>query len=173
MPLLDQNGLRNDVYIRSVDGEAQPVSHALIPWVNLHIALSQRRNDQHIGTEVLNTLKASEIRPVQVQLSLIAISFPAFNDGRGFSVAKQLRNNGFSGIIRAVGPLIADQFAYALACGFDEIELPDAVAARQPVAHWLSALGAISSTYQRGYGHAGSILDQRRTARLAAAKRPA
>jgi uncharacterized protein (DUF934 family) len=168
MPLLDRTGLRDDVYARAADGEAWPSGHVIVQWVDLPEALARRGRDQRIGVEVPNTVKASEIRLVQRQLSLIAIRFPAFNDGRGFSLAKQLRNNGFGGAIRAVGPLIADQFAYALACGFDEIELPESVAARQPVAHWLSALGSISRSYQRGYGDAGNILDQRRAARLSA-----
>ncbi len=58
--------------------------------------------------------------------------FPSFSDGRGLSLAKRLRRAGFKGTLRASGPLIADQFREALDCGFDEIELPDAMAARQP-----------------------------------------
>lgn len=170
MPLLDRKGLRDDFYVRAADGEVSPVSHLIVPWIDLPEALSRRGRDQRIGVEVPNTVKASELRLVQRQLSLVAIRFPAFSDGRGFSLARQLRNNGFSGVIRAVGPLIADQFAYALACGFDEIDLPEAVAARQPVEQWLAALGSITRTYQRGYGDAGNILDQRRAARLAASK---
>ena len=56
--------------------------------------------------------------------------------------------------------------AYAIACGFDEVELPEASAARQPVEQWVNALGQISHGYQRGYGDSGNILDRRRSARL-------
>ena len=90
-------------------------------------------------------------------------------DGRGFSLARQIRRAGFAGEIRASGPLIADQFAYALSCGFDTIELPEANAARQPVPQWLHARDSFSATYQRGYGESGrNVLDQRRAARAAA-----
>lgn len=171
MPLLDRNGLREDVYVRATEAEIAGASHAIVAWDVLPESLTRRHRDQRIGVEVPNTVKASELRLVQRQLSLVAIRFPAFGDGRGFSLARQLRNNGYGGQIRAVGPLIADQFAYALASGFDEIELPDAMAARQPVEQWLTALGSISRTYQRGYGDKGNILDQRRAARLAAAGR--
>ena len=51
-------------------------------------------------------------------------------------------------------------------CGFDEVELPEASAARQPVEQWTRALGQISHGYQRGYGDSGNILDRRRSARL-------
>jgi uncharacterized protein (DUF934 family) len=168
MPLLDRQGLRVDLYVRAESAEPSGASHVIVPWQDLPAALASRRPDQRIGVDVPNSVKAAEIRLMQSQLSLVAILFPSHADGRGFSLARQLRNGGFTGVVRAVGPLIADQFAHALACGFDEIELPEALAARQPVEQWLKALGAISRTYQRGYGDAGNILDQRRVARLAA-----
>src|SRR5690606_10237684 len=98
--------------------------------------------------------------------ALIAIGFPAYSDGRGFSLARQLRRAGFTGRLRASGPLIVDQFAYALFCGFDEIALPASSAGRQPAEQWQRALGQVGARYQRGYGDGGSILDQRRAKRL-------
>jgi uncharacterized protein (DUF934 family) len=44
---------------------------------------------------------------------------------------------GYKGRLRAAGPLIADQFRFARRVGFDEVELPDEVAQRQPEAQWL------------------------------------
>jgi len=89
-------------------------------------------------------------------------AFPAFNDGRGFSIAKRLRHLGFTRTLRATGPLIADQYAYAKACGFDEIDLPETLAQRQTADQWLKAANAISLSYQRGYHRPVTILDQRR-----------
>ena len=43
---------------------------------------------------------------------------------------------GYAGRLRAAGPLIADQFRMARRVGFDEVELPDALAERQPEAQW-------------------------------------
>ena len=60
---------------------------------------------------------------------------------------------------------IADQFADALACGFDEVDLPETMANRQPVQQWLEAKDAMSVHYQTGYGAARSILQQRLAAR--------
>jgi uncharacterized protein (DUF934 family) len=165
MPLLDRNGAAVDRYVRVGLEDLARESHALVAWADAAGALARRARDQTIGVEVDNAIRAAELQLVQRQLSLIAIHFPSFADGRGFSLAKQLRNAGYSGTLRAVGPLIADQFAYALACGFDEVELSEEVAARQPVGQWLEALASITRGYQRGYGDAGNILDRRRVAR--------
>ncbi len=71
-------------------------------------------------------------------------------------------------MLRASGPLIADQFPQALACGFDEVEIPPASAARQPVEQWLAALSRISLAYQRDYA-LGEKISERRRARTAGA----
>jgi uncharacterized protein (DUF934 family) len=44
---------------------------------------------------------------------------------------------GYRGRLRAHGPLIADQYAMARRSGFDEVEIPDDLAARQPEDQWL------------------------------------
>jgi len=53
------------------------------------------------------------------QLSLIAINFPVFTDGRGFSYGRELRERGFKGELRACGHFIRDQMTYLHRCGFD------------------------------------------------------
>ncbi|MFN4153594.1 MAG: DUF934 domain-containing protein [Paracoccaceae bacterium] len=70
-------------------------------------------------------------------LSLIRISFPAFSDGRAFTVARRLRMLGYTGELRATGPVIADQYAMARRVGFDSVEIPDDLAERQPAAQWV------------------------------------
>lgn len=70
------------------------------------------------------------------QLRLIVLCFDSFADGRGFSMAAQLRRLGYGGHLRARGPLLVDQFRAALRCGFDDIEIPQALAARMPAAQW-------------------------------------
>jgi uncharacterized protein (DUF934 family) len=60
------------------------------------------------------------------QLALIAIEFPKFADGRGFSTARLLRERyGYSGEIRAVGTYLPDQIYYLRRCGFDAFEVSD------------------------------------------------
>lgn len=168
MLLLDRTGTKTDVWTRSEGAAIDNLSHALIDWEALPEALRQKARDQRIGVSVPNHIRIAELKLVLRQLSLVSVAFPAFSDGRGFSLAKLIRNHGFTGTLRASGPLIADQFAYALSCGFDEIELPETSAARQPVEQWLGAADRISHGYQRGYGDNRNILDQRRAARAAA-----
>jgi uncharacterized protein (DUF934 family) len=70
-------------------------------------------------------------------LHLICVAFPAFSDGRAFTIARRLRMMGYAGRLRAVGPVIADQYTMVRRVGFDEVEIPDDLAARQPEAQWL------------------------------------
>lgn len=70
--------------------------------------------------------------------ALIAIEFPVFSDGRGFSLARLLRDMGYEGRLRAVGRLIADQYAMARRVGFDEVEVAPDIADRQPQDQWLA-----------------------------------
>jgi uncharacterized protein (DUF934 family) len=67
----------------------------------------------------------------------VRVAFPDAGDGRGFSIARQLRLMGYRGRLRAAGHVIADQYAMARRAGFDEVEISDALAARQPEAQWL------------------------------------
>lgn len=69
-------------------------------------------------------------------LRLIRVSFPAFSDGRAFTIARRLRMMGYRGELRALGPVIADQYAMARRVGFDSVEIPDDLAARQPEEQW-------------------------------------
>ena len=53
------------------------------------------------------------------QIPLIAINFPIFTDGRGYSAAKILRDNfNFRGELRAIGDILCDQMYFYRKCGF-------------------------------------------------------
>ena len=53
-------------------------------------------------------------------LPLIAIDFPQFTDGRGYSTARLLRDRlGFRGELRAIGDVLRDQLFALAECGFD------------------------------------------------------
>ena len=74
---------------------------------------------------------------VQTQAT-IRIAFPSFADGRGFTLARRLRQMGFAGPLRAKGHVLADQYAMARRSGFDDVEIDRALAARQPEDQWLA-----------------------------------
>lgn len=57
-------------------------------------------------------------------VSLVALAFPAFGDGRSFSKAELLRSrHGFEGAVRATGQVLIDQLPHMLRVGFDEFEV--------------------------------------------------
>jgi uncharacterized protein (DUF934 family) len=76
------------------------------------------------------------LEPVIAQLTLIRVTFPAFNDGRAFTIGRRLRMLGYTGELRAYGPVISDQYAMARRVGFDAVEIPDSLAERQPEDQW-------------------------------------
>ena len=69
--------------------------------------------------------------PVQIAdsleaFSLIAVNFPLFTDGRGYSIARLLRERyGWKGELRAIGDIQRDQLFYLSRCGFDAFLLND------------------------------------------------
>jgi uncharacterized protein (DUF934 family) len=82
------------------------------------------------------------------RLGLVRVRFPSFSDGRGFSHARDLRSLGYAGRLRAAGHVLADQYAMARRVGFDEVEIDDALAARQPEDQWLARANWRDNDYQ-------------------------
>jgi uncharacterized protein (DUF934 family) len=79
------------------------------------------------------------------RLSLIALEFPKFRDGRAFSWARMLRTRlGFTGEIRAVGDFLYDQVNYQHRVGFDAWEVPDHFTPQM----FQQALGEMTDVYQ-------------------------
>ena len=79
------------------------------------------------------------------RLAVIAIEFPRFGDGRGYSAARLLRSRyGYRGEIRAVGDVLRDQLYYLKRVGFDGFELR----ADQDPAAAVAALADFSESYQ-------------------------
>lgn len=89
------------------------------------------------ATVVLGSDTTAEALVDYLHHDLIAIDFPAMTDGRGFSLARRLRGIGYGGRLRAVGRMVADQYAMARRVGFDEVQISPELAARQPQEQWL------------------------------------
>lgn len=76
---------------------------------------------------------------------LIMVSFPAFTDGRGFSIGNLLRERyAFGGELRAHGNFIRDQLFYLKRCGFDAFEFETA----QSLEAALPSLRDFTESYQ-------------------------
>ncbi len=68
-------------------------------------------------------------------LSLVAVDFPQFTDGRGYSTGRLLRERyRFAGELRAIGDVQRDQLAYLVQCGFDAFSLREGKDARAALA---------------------------------------
>ncbi len=91
------------------------------------------------------------------RFSLIAIRFPRFTDGRGYSIARELRQlHGWRGHLRATGDVLRDQLFYLARCGFDQYELRD----DQDVARAIAAFGDFSEAYQAAVDR-GALFERR------------
>lgn len=90
-----------------------------------------------LAVDLLNDADPEALAPHFERLTLIRLRFPSFADGRGFSQARRLRSLGWRGRLRAAGHVLADQYGHARKVGFDEVEIDDALAERQPEAQWL------------------------------------
>lgn len=75
---------------------------------------------------------------------VVAINFPAFADGRGFTYGRELREQlGFSGELRAIGGFMRDQLYYLKRCGFNAFSL-----AEGDIAAAVDSLSDFSDSYQ-------------------------
>jgi uncharacterized protein (DUF934 family) len=92
----------------------------------------------------------AEFREALNAFAGIRVSFPSFADGRGFSIAAQLRRMGFRGRLRAAGHVLSDQYAMARRAGFDEVQIDTRLADRQPESQWLARANWRAHDYRRG-----------------------
>ena len=83
-----------------------------------------------------------------LQSSAIRILFVSCADGRFLTLGRQLRLRGYSGHIRAAGPLVPDQFPMALKLGIDSVEISTEHAARCTEDQWISHAMRALGNYQ-------------------------
>ncbi len=87
---------------------------------------------------------ARALIPFLDRIKLVEVSFPRFRDGRGYSAARILRENGYTGELRAEGDILVDQLLFLRRCGFDSF------AAEKPIDPKLAeeALARFEFVYQ-------------------------
>jgi uncharacterized protein (DUF934 family) len=79
------------------------------------------------------------------RVARVEVNFPKFGDGRGYSIARLLRERyGYKGELRAVGQVVRDHLYYMERCGFDAFLLRDG---EDPV-EALTGFGDFSESYQ-------------------------
>lgn len=98
-----------------------------------------------LGVAWPNDRPESELAPYLPELSLIALEFPIFRDGRAYTQARLLRERyGFKGEIRATGDVLRDQFLFMVRAGFNAFEVKKPADAEA----FAQAVGAFSIRYQ-------------------------
>lgn len=100
------------------------------------------------GLDLASDTDPAALAAIPDGTEMIRVAFPSSADGRGFSLARILRLRGYRGRLRAAGHVIADQYAMARRVGFDEVEISDDLAARQPEDQWLFRADWTAHDYQ-------------------------
>jgi uncharacterized protein (DUF934 family) len=146
MLLITVEGFREDAFASLTDDAPLPDGAVLVS-----LARFQAERDALIGRNARVGVRLRSDEPPERlgeevrRLSLVALEFPKFRDGRAFSWARMLRTRlGFRGDIRAVGDFLYDQIAFQRRVGFSEWEVADGFTAE----HLGRALSEISNVYQ-------------------------
>jgi uncharacterized protein (DUF934 family) len=148
MPLLKNNTLVHDTWTLLSDDDAMPDGG------NIAVSFS-RLKDQwdalakfpgQLGATLKNSDDIDEIAHFLPHLALVVLPFPAFGDGRSYSLAKQIRELDYRAELRAVGDILPDQLQFMLQVGFSTFDVSD----RFPLQMWQAAAKQMSLAYQRG-----------------------
>ncbi|MBA3504435.1 MAG: DUF934 domain-containing protein [Betaproteobacteria bacterium] len=119
----------------------EPVIVPLALWLQARAALIAR---SEAGVWLGPDDDPARIAPDARFLPVIAIDFPVFTDGRGYSIARLLRERyAYQGELRAIGDVQRDQLHYLAHCGFDAFALP-----ANDVQAALAGFGDLSDGYQ-------------------------
>jgi len=117
-------------------------------WLERHAELTARGD---VGVWLAGADDPSPIAPWLTQLPLVAVDFPKFTDGRGYSVAYLLRSRfGYRGELRAIGDVLPDQLFFMRRVGFDAF----AVRPDKDVRQALHSLQPFSDAYQGSWDNA-------------------
>ena len=126
-----------------------PAGKAIVPlsvWLAQRDALAARLPD--VGVWLAGDEDPQVLADVIGQLAVIGIDFPKFTDGRGYSIAFNLRTRlGYQGELRALGDVLRDQLFSMQRVGFDAYATrPD-----RSIHDALKGLSVFSETYQASW----------------------
>jgi uncharacterized protein (DUF934 family) len=133
MPLVKAGRIVEDRYVRVADGEPVPDDGAVIVSAERFLADAEEfvRRADPVGVIWPNSRNVAELEPYLPRLSLIALVFPAYKDGRAYSQARVLRERfAFRGELRATGQVLRDQFLFLMRAGFDAFDVVKAADAQ-------------------------------------------
>ena len=122
-----------------------PSGKVIVPlkvWQAQRDKLQQRAD---LGVWLSSAERAEELQNDLAMFSVIAVDFPRFADGRGYSIAHHLRTRlDYRGELRAIGDVLRDQLFYMQRVGFDAF----APRGDKDIGEALKGLSDFSLTYQ-------------------------
>ncbi|OZG73629.1 oxidoreductase [Hahella sp. CCB-MM4] len=131
----------------AADQQQVPEGKVVVPlatWLAQKDSLSSRAD---IGVWLDSDEEPEALADHISELALIAVNFPKFADGRGYSIARLIRErHSYQGELRAMGDVLLDQLFYMKRCGFNSFALrPDRSAEKA-----LAGLTTFTEVYQAG-----------------------
>ena len=127
---------------------AVPAGKVIVPvavWNAQRDALLARAANGEIGIWFASDERPEPLKEDLAKFAVVAVDFPKFTDGRGYSIAYNLRTRlGWSGELRAIGDVLRDQLFSMQRVGFDAY----AVRADRDIHDALKGLSDFSETYQ-------------------------
>ena len=99
---------------------AVPAGKFIVPLTVWEAQRSSLKKRSDIGVWIASYERPEVLKEDVAQLPVIAVDFPKFSDGRGFSIAYNLRTRlGYTGELRAIGDVLRDQMFYMQRVGFN------------------------------------------------------
>ena len=124
-------GFREDEWSHAESAEALAGNGRFILPLQVFLDLDPQERElakERLGVVLQPGDQLDAIAGLLDTLSLVALAFPAFTDGRSFSKAELLRSrHGFEGAVRAIGKVLVDQLPHMLRVGFTEFEISNPV----------------------------------------------
>jgi len=145
MNIIRNREIVDDDWVHVADDAEPPATRAIVTLARYAKGPDDLlRKIPQLGVRVASDKLPTDI-PELTRLALIAIEFPRFTDGRGYSIARQLRDRyQFRGELRAVGWVLRDQLFYMWRCGFTAFEIQPG----KPLESALEAFKEFSVKYQ-------------------------
>jgi len=142
---------------------ALPAGKVIVPlalWQSAREALVAAKSRDELGVWLAPDSEPADIAADFDQLALIAVDFPVFRDGRGFSIGRLLRERyGYQGELRAIGDVLRDQLRFHERCGFDAY----AVRADKDIHDALKAFTEFTVQYQGAFDEPSPLFRRRLT----------
>lgn len=105
---------------QSADTVSVPEGRVMVPLPVWQAQKDVLKNRPELGVWFASDERPEVLKGEVDQFSVIAVDFPKFSDGRGYSIAYNLRARlGYSGELRAIGDVLRDQLFYMQRVGFD------------------------------------------------------